>query len=136
MTTEVARNSRGVILYHEDDGVLELRWFPSTAGMTDDDFKATLKLFASQAELATRPFLLIDATESVHAFGDGVGESRDREIISPYTVAGTSKFAFLVPEGFADAMEAGGQPIVDVPATFPTALFTDRLHALEWFRGG
>jgi hypothetical protein len=125
-----------VIPYHEDDGVLELRWLSSTAGMTDDDFKATLKLFANQAELATRRFLLIDATESVHAFGDGVGESRDREFISPYNDACTSKFAFLVPEGFADAMEARGQPIVDVPATFPTAWFTDRLYALERFRGG
>ncbi len=135
MSTEMARNSWGVILDHEEDGILELRWLSSTAAMTDDQFKETLELFAGQAEQAQRPFLLIDSTEFLHAIGQGVREWRDREIIPRYNAAGTSKFAFLVPEGFPDAMETGGQPMTDGPATFPTAWFIDRRHVLDWFRG-
>ena len=135
MSTEMARNSWGVILDHEEDGILELRWLSSTAAMTDDQFKETLELFAGQAEQAQRPFLLIDSTEFLHAIGQGVREWRDREIIPRYNAAGTSKFAFLVPEGFPDAMETGGQPMTDGPATFPTASFIDRRHVLDWFRG-
>jgi hypothetical protein len=131
----MARNSWGVILDHEEDGILELRWLSSTAAMTDDQFKETLELFAGQAEQAQRPFLLIDSTEFLHAIGQGVREWRDREIIPRYNAAGTSKFAFLVPEGFPDAMETGGQPMTDGPATFPTASFIDRRHVLDWFRG-
>src|SRR5919106_1623976 len=77
----------------------------------------------------------IVSTEFLHAIGQGVREWRDREIIPRYNAAGTSKFAFLVPEGFPDAMETGGQPMTDGPATFPTAWFIDRRHVLDWFRG-
>jgi hypothetical protein len=31
-------------------------------------------------------------------------------------------------------MEAGGQPVIDGPASFPTAWFTQRKHALDWLR--
>jgi hypothetical protein len=31
-------------------------------------------------------------------------------------------------------MEAGGQPVIDGPAAFPTAWFTQRQHALDWLR--
>src|ERR671919_25317 len=109
VSTEMARNSWGVILDHEEDGILELRWLSSTAAMADDQFKETLELFAGQAEQAQRPFLLIDSTEFLHAIGQGVREWRDREIIPRYNADG--------------------------PATFPTAWFIDRRHVLDWFRG-
>jgi hypothetical protein len=31
-------------------------------------------------------------------------------------------------------MEAGSQPVIDGPASFPTAWFTHRQHALDWLR--
>lgn len=135
MATEVAENAWGVIIRHEDEGILELRWLPTTAEMSDEEFKATLRLFADQGERAQAPFLLIDATEFIHRFGEGVMEWRDRHIIPRYNAVGTKKFAFHVPEGSPDVMEAEGQPVIDGPATFPTARFTDRQHALDWFRG-
>src|ERR1700736_1418578 len=54
-------------IHHEADGILELRWLP--AAMTDGAFKATLALFASEAEKIRPAFLLIDATEFRHEFG-------------------------------------------------------------------
>lgn len=135
MATEVAENAWGVIIHHEGEGVLELRWLATTADMTDEDFKTTLQLFANQGERAQAPFLLIDATEFGHRFGEGVMDWRDRHIIPRYNAAGTKKFAFHVPEGSTDVMEAGVQPLIEGPATFPTARFADRQHALDWFRG-
>ncbi len=135
MAAEVARNAWGIVNHHQQQGVLELRWLPSTSDMTDDDFKVTLELFAEQAERTGAPFLLIDATDFVHQFGEGVMEWRNQQIIPRYNASGTRKFAFHVPEGFPDVIETGGQPITDGPATFPTAWFTDRQHALDWLSG-
>jgi hypothetical protein len=72
------------------------------------------------------------ATDFGHRFGEGVMEWRDQQIIPRYNASGTKRFAFHVPEGFPTAMEAGGQPVIDSPATFPTAWFTHRQHALDW----
>src|SRR6266508_4362678 len=81
MAAEVARNAWGIVNHHQQQGVLELRWLPSTSDMTDDDFKVTLELFAEQAERTGAPFLLIDATDFVHQFGEGVMEWRNQQII-------------------------------------------------------
>jgi hypothetical protein len=132
MAAEVARNGWGIVNHHQQQGILELRWLPSTTEMGDDDFKATLELFAEQAERAGAPLLLIDATEFRHRFGEGVMAWRDQHIIPRYNASGTRRFAFHVPEGLPDAMEAGGQPVIDGPASFPTAWFTVRQHALDW----
>jgi hypothetical protein len=132
MAVEVARNGWGIVSHHQQQEILELRWLPSTTEMTDDDFKTTLELFAEHAERAGPPLLLIDATEFRHRFGEGVMAWRDRQIIPRYNASGTRRFAFHVPEGFPEAMEAGGQPVVDGPASFPTAWFTVRQHALDW----
>jgi len=132
MPAEVARNAWGILRHHQQQGILELQWLPSTAEMTDDDFKATLELFAEQAERTGTPLLLIDATDFGHQFGEGVMAWRDQHIIPRYNASGTRRFAFHVPEGFPDTMEAGGQPVIDGSATFPTAWFTHRQHALDW----
>src|SRR5207248_8262678 len=69
---EVARNEWGAILHHPEWRLLELKWFPSTRQMTDEDFKASLELYTTQAErLQPITFMLIDATEFFHAFADG-----------------------------------------------------------------
>jgi hypothetical protein len=91
---------------------------PSTTEMSDD-FKATLELFAEQAERAGAPLLLIDATEFRHRFGEGVMAWRDRQIIPRYNASGTRRFAFHVPEGFPDAMRPEGNPSSTVPPASP-----------------
>jgi hypothetical protein len=62
--------------------MLELRWLPSE--MTDGAFKATLALFAWEAEKVRPSFLLIDATQFRHKFGPGVMQWRDDSIIPRY----------------------------------------------------
>jgi hypothetical protein len=134
MATEMARNAWGVVVHHASEHILELRWLPST--MTDAAFKATLALFASEAEKTRPSFLLIDATEFRHSFGPGVMEWRNEAIIPRYGAAGTKKFAFLMPAGAPNTMESGGKEVIDGPAIFPTAWFSVRQNALNWLAAG
>ena len=132
MASETARNGWGVIIHHADDGILELRWLPSA--MTDSAFKATLALYAAEAEKIRPASLLIDATEFRHKFGPGVMEWRNDAIIPRYGAAGVRKFAFHVPPGFPGTIEAGGKEAIDGPAIFPTAWFSARQNALDWLK--
>jgi hypothetical protein len=134
MPTERVRNEWSVILHHPDDQILELRWLPATATMTIAGFKATLALFAHEAEHVRPSFLLIDALQFHHAFSEEFLPWRDDMIVPRYGAAGTRKFAFLVPAGAPNTMEAGGREIIDGPATFPTAWFAERRNAEAWFR--
>src|SRR5690242_4387000 len=130
---QLASTTWAVILHHRDDGILELRWLPSTADMTDGGFKATLALFAFEAEKVRPAFLLIDALQFRHTFGEGVMEWRDDHIIPRYGAAGARKFAFHVPEGVPNTIESGGRELVEGQAIFPTAWFSDRNNILAWF---
>lgn len=131
MSTKVASNAWSEILHHGADGILELRWLPGE--MTDGAFKATLALFAWHAETVRPSFLLIDATQFRHRFGPDVMQWRDDSITPRYGAAGARKFAFHVPEGFPNTIEAGGKEGIEGSAVFPTAWFTKREHALAWF---
>ena len=102
--------------------------------MTDNAFKATLALLASEAEKLGPSFLLIDATDFRHNFGPGVMEWRNDAIIPRYGAAGVKKFAFLMPAGFPNTMESGGKEVIDGPAIFPTAWFSARQNALNWLK--
>ena len=130
MATQIAGNEWGVILQQEDLPLLELRWLPSTASMSDGGFMATLCLFAAEAEKARPRGLLIDAVDFRHRFGPGVMEWRDAHIIPRYGAAGVRKFAVVMPKGCPDA----GKETVEGPAVFPTRWFLNREEALGWLR--
>jgi len=132
MSSKVAGNAWAEIIHHEPEGILELRWLPGE--MTDGAFKATLALFAWEAERRRPPFLLIDATQFRHQFGPGVMQWRDDCIIPRYGAAGVRKFAFHMPAGFPGTIEAGGKEQFEGPAIFPTAWFSERENALAWFQ--
>ena len=131
MSSKLAGNAWGEILHYQSERILELRWLPGE--MTDAAFKATLALYVWEAEKVRPAFLLIDATQFRHKFGPNVMQWRDDAIIPRYGAAGARKFAFHVPEGFPNAIETGGKEVFEGPAVFPTAWFTDRRHALDWF---
>src|SRR5258708_40146728 len=116
MSATLASNAWGEIVHHESDGILELRWLP--AAMTDGAFKATLALFAWEAERVRPTFLLIDATEFRHQFGPGVMQWRDDCIIPRYGAAGAKKIAFHVAAGIPNPTEYGGQGVSDSARIF------------------
>jgi hypothetical protein len=133
VTTELMRNKWGVIVHDSENGILELTWLPSTATMTDEDFKAVLTQFASHAEMVRAQYLLIDMMQFQHRPGAEIGRWRDEEIIPRYNAAGVKKFAFQAPPGFPNTMESGGKEAVEHPAKFPTGWFGSRQNALKWF---
>ncbi len=130
MTKELVRNEWGLILHHKALDMLELRWLPSTANMSDGGFMTTLCLFVWEAEKARPSRLLIDATEFRHRFGSGVMKWRDAHIIPRYGAAGVRKFAFHMPAGFLKT----GTEEIEGPAVFPTKWFVERQAALDWLR--
>jgi hypothetical protein len=129
MSAEIVKNDFGVIVRSGD--ILELRWMPSTASMTDGGFMATLCLFAWEAEKARPRGLLIDAVEFRHTFGPGTMAWRDANIIPRYGAAGVRRFAFVMPPGFPQA----GKEQVEGPAIFPTRWFVNREEAMRWLLG-
>jgi hypothetical protein len=133
--TELVRNQWASILHHPNDRILELRWLPSDAPVTESAWKAVLALFASEAERVRAPFLLVDSRQfHKEPFGDGVMQWRNDFIIPRYGAAGVQKLAFLDAAGEPSTMEAGGTEVVDGPAIFPTAWFSERANAEAWFR--
>ncbi|MDQ6790191.1 MAG: hypothetical protein M3256_04405 [Actinomycetota bacterium] len=129
---ELARNEWGVILQHEQWQTLELKWLPTTQDMTDDGFKVSLELLAGAGERVRPRFMLIDATDFHHQFGEGVMAWRDEHIIPRYNATGVNRFAFLVPDGSPGTVESGVAPAVDGPANFPTGWFVSRERAYQW----
>ena len=82
--------------------------------------------------LKVRPrFMIIDATEFFHAFGEGTLAWREEHIVPLCNEAGVEKFAFLVPGSMPGTVEKGAEPVPDGPATFPTGWFetTERMYA-------
>ena len=134
MSSKLSSNVWGEILHHESDGILELRWLPGE--MTDGAFKATVALYAFEAEKVRPSFLLIDARQFRHKPGPNMMQWRDDFVLPRYGAAGVKKFAFHVPAGVPGTIEAGGKESFDGPAIFPTAWFSERKHALDWFRKG
>ena len=130
MSTELVRNEWGAVIRHPDLDLLELKWFSSTSSMTDGGFMATLCLFVWEAEKNRPSRLLIDATEFMHRFGEGVMAWRDAHIIPRYGAAGVRRFAFHMPAGFPRA----GVEEIEGPAVFPTKWFVSRQEALDWLR--
>ena len=130
---ELYRNEFGAILYHPEDGILELEWLEASARMTDDDFMRSMERYAALAEERRTPNMIVDVTRFRHSPGEHVGPWRDDHIIPRYNSAGVRKFAFLLPPGAPGTVEAGSQPQKEPPGKFPTGYFEDRRRIIDWF---
>ena len=129
----VASDPWSQIIYYDDWNSLELRWLPSTANAADSDLKTTMEVFAHEAVNRTPKTLIVDTTEFRHAWGDGMMQWRDTEIIPLYNQAGVAKFAFIANAQYPlPTVEAGATPAPDGPANFPTGWFKTREAAYQW----
>jgi hypothetical protein len=129
----VAKDQWGRVVFYDEWDSLELTWLPSTAGATDADLKTTMEVFAKEAVTRHPRTLIVDTTEFRHAWGDGMMQWRDAEIIPRYNEAGVAKFAFIANPSYpGPTVEAGAIPAPDGPAKFPTGWFKTRDAAYEW----
>ena len=126
--TELYRDQFGVLLEDLEHRLLELKWVEGSASMTDDDFKAWLDRFSTEAEARRQPYLVINVRQFRHRPGPEIAAWRDEHVIPRYNRAGVTKFAFLLPEG-----SAGAAPAPEPPGKFPTGYFDTTAKIEAWF---
>ena len=129
----VAEDRWGQIIFYDEWNSLELKWLPSTVNATDADVKVTMGAFAEASVNRHPRTLIVDTTEFRHAWGDGMMEWRDAEIIPSYNQSGIAKFAFIANPNYpGPTVETGAEPAPEGPANFPTGWFKTREAAYQW----
>src|SRR5713226_9524766 len=99
MIEQVYEDRWGEVFDRPSTGLIELRWFDTTAGMTAPEFQAWLSKFVECVEQCGRSRVLIDSTTFRMSPANMDGQWRDANIIPRYNAAGVTKFAFHMPEG-------------------------------------
>jgi hypothetical protein len=95
------------ISYHKPEKLVRLTWLPGTEGMTDQDFKETLEVFAESALQHRAERLLIDVREFKHRPSPAILAWRDDVIVGKYNQAGVRRLVWVWPG--------------DVPSAVPTS---------------
>src|SRR5258708_21841652 len=85
------------ISYHKPEQLLRLTWLAGTAGMTDQDFKETLEVFADSALQHSAQRLVIDVREFKHRPSAEVLAWRDDVTVDKYNRAGVKKTVWIWP---------------------------------------
>jgi hypothetical protein len=122
----------GEIIDRPANGLVELRWYDTTADMSAEQFQDWLARLAGRLEQLRRPRVLIDGTRFMMDPANLDDAWRDANIIPRYNAAGVRRFAFLFPDGMP---AIGAPPAPEGPATFPTGYFARRQEALDWLAG-
>jgi len=129
----IAKDQWGQIVFYDEWNSLELKWLPSTVDATDADLRTTMKVFAEEAVDRRPHTLIVDTTEFRHAWGDGMMQWRDAEIIPRYNQAGVARFAFIASPSYpGPTVETGAPAGPEGPANFPTGWFKTREAAYQW----
>jgi hypothetical protein len=129
----VAKDEWGQIMFYDGRNSLELKWLPSTVDATDADLQSTMEVFAQEAVNRHPQTLIVDTTEFRHAWGEGIMQWREADIIPRYNQAGVARLAFIAnPDYPGPTVESGATPAPDGPANFPTGWFKTREAADQW----
>ena len=92
------------ISYHKPENFVRLTWLPGTEGMTDEDFKETLEVFAESALQHHAKRLMIDVREFKYRPSAEILAWRDKVTVPKYIRAGAKKIAWLWPGSMAKTM--------------------------------
>ncbi len=122
----------GDIIDRTEMGVIEIRWFDSTAAMSGDEFQTWLTGFVTELERRGRRRVLVDTTQFRMDPALMNAEWRDTAVIPRYNAAGVERFAFHMPSGMP---LIGQEPAPEGPGEFPTAYFGSRNDIVEWLTG-
>jgi hypothetical protein len=112
------------INYFKTESIVELTWLPGTQGMTDQDFKEDLNVFAEAALQHRAKRLIIDMRQFMGRPSADVGAWRDDVIVPKYEKAGVKKIAWIWPGMSADEMGEG--------AAYQQRYFAARDEAIDW----
>jgi len=117
------------IFWDEETRIIGIDWKDSTSTMTDEEFRAELKLFADQVEEKKAPRILVDVSSFRHRIGAETGQWRLKNISPRYNAAGVQRFAFVFSKDsqippMANESSAGER--------FLTRSFNSREQAVAW----
>jgi hypothetical protein len=110
--------------YSKTEGLLELTWLAGTQGMTDQDFKQALYVFAEGALQHGATRLIVDMRQFLGRPSAEVGAWRDEIIVPKYEKAGIKKLAWVWPGLLPAAMGSG--------AGYQQQYFATRDEAINW----
>jgi hypothetical protein len=85
------------ISYHKPEKLVQLTWLAGTAGMTDQDFKETLEVFAESSLQHHAERLVIDVREFKHRPSLEILAWRDEVTVGKYNRAGVKRLAWIWP---------------------------------------
>jgi len=86
------------ILWDENKKIIGIDWKETTSGMTDEEFKTELTLFAGYVEEKKASGIVVDVANFVYKMGPDIQQWRVKNISSRYTAAGVKRFAFVFPK--------------------------------------
>lgn len=131
--SRVGSNQWAELLMYDQWNTLELKWLPSSGGMTDEDIKATLQLLADSGERLRPRFMMINALDFHRGFSDEVNAWRTANIIPAYNRAGIQKFALVPAKEYpGPTVETGAEPAAEDGANFTTGWFSTLDNAYQW----
>ena len=114
------------MLWNKEEKLLTLTWLPGTEGMTDDDFRETLEVFADGAIHHNADRLIIDVRQFRHRPSKEVLEWRDEVTVAKYNEAGIKRQAWIWP---GDTTGMGGSTDV---RTYDEQYFSEEEQAINW----
>jgi hypothetical protein len=112
------------INYFKTESIVELTWLSGTQGMTDQDFKEGLNVFAEAALQHRAKNLIIDMRQFMGRSSAEIGAWRDDVIVPKYEKAGVKKIAWIWPGMSADEAGTG--------AAYQQRYFAARDEAINW----
>ncbi|HJZ97755.1 MAG TPA: hypothetical protein VKE70_14695 [Candidatus Solibacter sp.] len=127
--TEIHDSKYLRVLWGGESRIIGIDWKESTDGMTDEDFKAELTMFAGLVEQRAARGILVDVSRFRHAMRPGPQEWRVKNISGRYFAAGVRRFAFLFP---ADASIPPAMNASSPGESFVTRAFNDSEKAMTW----
>jgi len=133
ISSVVDSNEWAQILWYDQWKTLELKWLPSSGGMTDDQIKATLQRLADSGEKLRPKFMMINALDFHRGFSDEINAWRTANIIPAYNRAGIQKFALVPAKDYpGPTVETGAEPAPEEGANFVTGWFSTLENAYRW----
>jgi len=87
-----------LISWDKNKKILGIDWKETTSGMTDEEFKRELTLFAGYVEEKKASGILVDVANFGYKMGPDIQQWRVKSISSRYDAAGVKRFAFLLPK--------------------------------------
>jgi hypothetical protein len=114
------------ISYHKSERLVRLTWLAGTEGMTDQDFKETLEVFAEGALQHSAQRLLIDVSEFKHRPSAEILAWRDDVTVGKYNRAGVKKLVWVWPVNTPSNKPSSGN------AKYENRYCSTEAEALDW----